>query len=58
MTRVGNTYTYSPFVKEPLFKEINVYEQSFHASDKGSSNLLVLYTNCDQLINKINLMNF
>ena len=52
MTRVGNTYNYSPFVKEPLFKEINVCELSFHTSDKASRDLLVLYTNCDQLINK------
>ena len=52
MTRVGNTYNYPPFVKEPLFKEINVCEQSFHASDKAPGDLLVLYTNCDQLFNK------
>ena len=52
MTRVSNTYNYSPFVKEPLFKEINVCEQSFHASDMASRDLLVLYTNCDHLINK------
>ena len=52
MTRVGNTNNYSPFVKEPLFKETNVCEQSFHASDKASRDLLVFYTNCDQLINK------
>ena len=35
-----------------LRKLINVCEQSFHASDKASRDLLVLYTNCDQLINK------
>ena len=51
MTRMGNTYSYFPFVKEMLFKETTVCKQSFHASDKASRDLQILYTNCDQLIN-------
>ena len=58
MTRVGNTNNYSPFVKEPLFKETNVCELSFHASNKASTliphicKLSVLVLNCQSIVPK------
>ena len=52
ITRVGNTFSFTSVVTEPLFKKTTNCEHSFYSLDKALGTIYVLYTNYDQLINK------
>ena len=49
---MGNTFSFTSVVTELLFKKTTDCEHSFYSLDKALGTLHVLYTNCDQLINK------
>ena len=49
---MGNTFSFTSVVTEPLFKKTTDCEHSFYSLDKALGTLYVLYTNCNQLINK------